>query len=128
MKETNEPNINQSLILYNDLISRLGDINQDLVLPEWLTKHNGFAYKTLMEELEAYLFEGNRYHFDRHGVAKSILEELLAKMTTLEYRSKNSNKFEEQSPYLAGLALYMITQLQEALGLLDTITTEIIHN
>ncbi|MES2457089.1 MAG: hypothetical protein V4594_16165 [Bacteroidota bacterium] len=127
MKETNEPNINQSIRLYSALISRVGDTNKDLVKPEWFTEHNGFAYKTLMEELEAYLFEGDCYHPNRYNTAKARVEELLAQVTALESRSKNSKKFEEQSPYLAALAAYMILQLEEALGIMDTIAMEIIQ-
>jgi len=127
MKETKEPNINQSIRLYNELLSRLCDTNLDLVKPEWFTEHNGFVYKTLMEELEAYLFEGDCYHPNRYNTAKARVEELLAQVTALEAKSKNSRKFEEQSPYRAALTAYMIVQLKEVLGIVDTIAMEIIQ-
>jgi hypothetical protein len=76
------------------------------------------AYETLLDDLEAYLYENDVYHVDRYKEMKPKLQLLLARANAIIAIHKELTGNLDISPYRASLAMYVNTQLTEVLAII----------
>ena len=108
----------QGILLFTDLLNEIEDIKSELIKPDDFAERSHYAYKVLLENLETYLFEDDMYHLNRYQEMKARLDILLANADQIITIHKEITGNLNISPYRAGLAMYVSTQLTEALNLI----------
>lgn len=106
---------NQGISLFTNLLNEISDIKSELIKPNDFAERSNYTYKVLLEEMEAYLFEGDVYHLHKYQELKSKLDLLLARANEIIVIHKEITGNLDISPYRASLAMYVSTQLREAL-------------
>ena len=114
----------QGIGLFCKLLDEIGDIKRELITPDDFAERSLDTYRILLEDLENYLFENDVYHLNRYQELKEQLELLLAKADAIIAIHKQITGNLDISPYRASLAIYVSTQLSEALEVIhpDNIT------
>ncbi|WP_316812852.1 hypothetical protein [Pedobacter heparinus] len=116
MKETN-----QGILQFSNLLNEIADTKAKLIKPDDFADRSHKAYKALLRQPEDYLLEGDQYHSDRYQEMKEKLELLLARPDELvSFHSRITGDI-NISPYQASLAIYVSSQLTEALDLINPV-------
>jgi len=108
----------QGIWLFRKLLGEIGDIKSELIKPDDFAERSQYAYRILLEDLENYLFEDDVYHLNRYQEMQDQLELLIAKAGVTISIHKEITGNLDISPYRASLAMYVSTQLNEALNLI----------
>jgi hypothetical protein len=109
---------NQGTSLFTNLLNEIGDIKSELIKPDDFAERSHYARRVLLEEMEAYLFERDVYHLHRYQELKGQLDLLLARANEAIAIHKEITGNLDISPYRASLAMYVSTQLSEALAII----------
>jgi len=110
--------INMVMLPFAILLKDITDTGAELMHPDEFSRRNHSAYKTVLDGLREYLFDGNQYMLNQYFEARDALQGLLDRAEELATRYSELTSQAEPSPYRAGLAMFISSQLVDLLSLI----------